>query len=163
VASGGSSIYHAFVKDQLTEQEARKSSLEQRGLAVITTSGTLASLLLALAALVSASDDFELTSSSRELVVAASLAFAAAALAALATNFPLLYASVRADQMSALMRDKWGDDQATAEQRVTATFIGLIATAKRLNRIKAWLLFAAMALEAVAVLLLAIAVGVILA
>jgi hypothetical protein len=163
VASGGSSIYHSFVKDRLAEQDARKNSFEQRALAVITTSGALATLLLAFAALVTKSNEFELTSSARCLVVAATVAFATAALAAVATNLPLNYASVRAEQMGALVKERWGDEEAIAEQRITATLVNLIANAKKLNRIKGWLLFSAVTIEGLAVILLAIAVGVILA
>jgi hypothetical protein len=162
VGAGGSSIYHAFIKEQLAEQVARKNSLEQRGIAVITTSGTLASLLLGFAALVTASEDFSLSSTAQVLVVAAAISFAVAALAAVATNVPLLYASVQAEQMRALVHYKWADEQAMAEQRTAATLVKLIDTAKRLNRIKGWLLFAAIGLEALAVVLLAVAVVVIL-
>jgi hypothetical protein len=131
-------------------------------MAVITTSGVLASLLLALSALATGATDFTLASDAKRLVVASTVAFAIAALGALGTNFPLLYASVRVDQMRALMRQKWTDDATTAEQRTAATLIALIDTAKKLNRIKGWLLFCAMAVEAIAVVLLAIAVAVIL-
>ena len=48
---GGRSIYADFIKEQLDAQEARKVSLEQRGLAVITTSGALVTLLFGLTAL----------------------------------------------------------------------------------------------------------------
>ena len=65
--------------------------------------------------------------------------------------------------MRALVHYKWSDDQATAERRTAATLVKLIDTAKRLNRIKGWLLFAAMGLEALAVVFsLAVAVVVIL-
>lgn len=158
----GSSVYLAFIKDQLAAQEARKTSLEQRGNAVIATSGTLASLLLAFAALVVAADDSSLSSSARALVVGASCAFALAALASVGTNIPLLYAGVAADGLRGLVREKWGDDAATAEQRTAATLVNLLASAKRMNTIKGWVVFAAMSVESLAVLLLAIAVVVIL-
>jgi hypothetical protein len=160
--AGGGSIYHTFIKEQWAEQNERKSSLEQRGIAVITTSGTLSSLLLAFAALVTASDDFTLSSSARDLVVAATIAFSLAALTAVATNAPLLYASVKTEYLRSLVYYGWEEDQPTAEERAAATLVELIGTAKRLNRIKGWLLFGSMALEALAVLLLAAAVVVIL-
>ena len=43
-------MYGQFIKEELAAQDARKV-LEQRAVAVITTSGTLATLLLGLAAL----------------------------------------------------------------------------------------------------------------
>src|SRR6266540_1704964 len=48
--SAGYVAYGDFVKDELDAQDKRKSSFEQRGLAVITTSGALVTLLFALAA-----------------------------------------------------------------------------------------------------------------
>ena len=47
----GRAIYSDYIKEQLDAQEARKISLEQRGLAVITTSGVLVTLLFGLTAL----------------------------------------------------------------------------------------------------------------
>src|SRR5215212_326740 len=47
----GFRAYGEFVKDELAAQDQRKASFEQRGLAVITTSGTLVTLLFALSAL----------------------------------------------------------------------------------------------------------------
>lgn len=44
-------VYGEFIKDELEVQDKRKASFEQRGLAVITTSGVLVTLLFALAAL----------------------------------------------------------------------------------------------------------------
>jgi hypothetical protein len=162
VASSGSSVYLTFIKEQVAAQDARKASLEQRGIAVITTSGTLASLLLAFAALVTASKDFALSACAHDFVVAATIAFALAAVAAVLTNIPVLYAGVNVEQMRALLRDKWADEQATAEQRTAATLVNVIASAKERNRVKGWVLFAAMAIETVAVVLLTIAAAVIL-
>ena len=47
----GRAVYGEYIKEQLNAQEARKNSLEQRGLAVITTSGALVTLLFGLTAL----------------------------------------------------------------------------------------------------------------
>ena len=47
----GRAIYADYIKEQQEAQEARKVSLEQRGLAVITTSGALVTLLFGLTAL----------------------------------------------------------------------------------------------------------------
>src|SRR5204863_5652630 len=47
----GSSVLLDYLNDQLARQDARKVSLEQRALAVITTSGALVTLLFGLAAL----------------------------------------------------------------------------------------------------------------
>jgi hypothetical protein len=48
------SVYAGLIADQLTQARALKSSLEQRALAVITTAGTLVSLLFAFTAITNA-------------------------------------------------------------------------------------------------------------
>lgn len=58
-AERGSSIYAAYVNEQLAAQDSRKTSIEQRGIAVITTSGTLVSLLFGLVAVLTAADDYQ--------------------------------------------------------------------------------------------------------
>jgi hypothetical protein len=58
VASVGGPIYVELLKERLQEERAHKTSLEQRGLSVITSSGTLVTLLFALAAVVTASKSF---------------------------------------------------------------------------------------------------------
>ncbi|HEX8117309.1 MAG TPA: hypothetical protein VF521_08555, partial [Pyrinomonadaceae bacterium] len=50
-SESGYAAYGDFIKDELEAQDKRKASFEQRGLAVITTSGALVTLLFALAAL----------------------------------------------------------------------------------------------------------------
>jgi hypothetical protein len=45
-------LYADLVKEELAREQARKTSLEQRGLSVISTSGALVSLLFALLAFV---------------------------------------------------------------------------------------------------------------
>ena len=47
----GTGAYGALLRDEIAAQDQRKASFEQRGLAVIITSGTLVTLLFALAAL----------------------------------------------------------------------------------------------------------------
>jgi hypothetical protein len=78
------SNYEALVRGQ----DERKFSLEQRGLAVITTSGTLATLLFGLVALATKSNDFRLPVRASGPLAVALGAFAAAALLALLTMHP---------------------------------------------------------------------------
>lgn len=49
--SQGTSVYSDFLAGELAAQDARKASFEQRGIAVVTTAGTLVTLLFGLAAL----------------------------------------------------------------------------------------------------------------
>lgn len=98
--SSGFQTYGEFAKDELAAQDQRKASFEQRGLAVITTSGALVTLLFALAALsTKESQTFVLPDRARGWLEAALVSFFFAAVAALITNVPLGYEAVEADEI----------------------------------------------------------------
>src|SRR4051812_49050206 len=57
----GAPVYADYIAEQVVREDARKESVERRGLAVVTTSGALATLLFALAALSTKANDFHLS------------------------------------------------------------------------------------------------------
>ena len=68
--TSGTEAYAALIERELDAQEARKASLEQRGLAVITTAGALTSLLFGLAAFsTTGAHAFVLPASARHLLI----------------------------------------------------------------------------------------------
>lgn len=159
----GGSIYAAYIKEQLAAQEARKASIEQRGLGVITTSGVLASLLLGLTAVLTGADDYQLPDGAKPWLFAATIAFVIAAIAAIVTNLPLFYSGVKTSDLQKAVKGKiWRDSPANAEQRIAATDIKVLATAKSRNTFKGFVLLAAITLEIVAIVFLSFAVRVIL-
>jgi uncharacterized membrane protein len=99
-------VYGAFLDAELKAQDARKASFEQRGLAVVTTSGVLVTLLFALAGLsTEAKQTFALPQNARAWLAAALVAFVLAAAAALATNLPLSYQAVEADDVKGRLKE----------------------------------------------------------
>ena len=94
MAEIGFVAYADFVLEQLTAEETRKSSLEQRGLAVITSSGILATLAFGSLALAKRGDRIPLSTVSVLLLVAGAVALLVAAGLALATNAPLRHRAV---------------------------------------------------------------------
>src|SRR5215207_5830795 len=85
----GRSLYAKYIDEQTAAQEARKTSLEQRGLAVITTSGALVTLLFGLTALSVRPDSrFVIPDVAAALLVVALAFFVLAALLAIVTNLP---------------------------------------------------------------------------
>ncbi len=155
----GSETYSAFIKEQLEEQEARKLSLEQRGHSVITTSGTLVTLLLALATVV-LGKEAAWSTAAEAFLYAALACFVIAAGTAILTNAPMFYYTVRPEVLRNAVRDKWQDPFSVAEQRVAATRANLLQTAKRLNDYKAYALIGAMGFEVLAVIFIAVSVGI---
>jgi hypothetical protein len=162
VADRGSTVYTDYCKDQIDEQEARKESIEKRGLAVVTTSGTIVSLLFGLVAVLTGADKYELPSGAEPWLGGALGAFAVALLAGIVTNVPLLYLGVEPKELRHAIDSFWNDSSDTAEKRVAATHVKILARAKALNAAKGWILVGAYCAQLVAVVCLALAVRVIL-
>jgi hypothetical protein len=158
----GRSIYADYIREQLESQEARKVSLEQRGLSLITTSGALVTLLFGLTALASEREGFVLPTTARVLLIVALVFFVIAGLAALVTNIPLSYEGVTTDALRGAVKERWTDSEAVASEMTALTRITVLESARRRNNVKAVALFAGMACEIVAVGLVGTAVGVVL-
>ncbi len=159
----GYEVYGEFIKDELEVQDKRKSSFEQRGIAVITTSGTLVTLLFALAALsTKKATTFVLPDSAKTWLSIALVLFFMSALGALVSNLPLVYQAVLARRIRERLRETPLRDADAAARDVAFTRLDVLESAKRQNGIKGWVLAAAMLCEALAVGCVAVAVWLIL-
>jgi nitrate reductase NapE component len=159
----GHSIYADYIKEQLEAQEARKLSLEQRGLAVITTSGVLVTLLFGLTALsVRRSSTFVIPDTAAGLLIAALVFFVLAALSAIYTNLPRSYEGVTVNALREAVKERWEDSEAVASEMVALTRLKVLASAKSKNDLKGVALVAAMFCEIFAVALVGAAVGFVL-
>jgi hypothetical protein len=140
----GRAIYAAYIEEQVEAQDSRKGSLEQRGLAVITTSGTLVTLLFGLAALSTKQNaTFSLPQASRVLIVIAIGFFFFAIVTAIVTNVPFFYQVVEPEPLHTAVRDRWDDSDAVAERKVAYTRLTVMESAQKMNTIKAVTLFIA--------------------
>jgi nitrate reductase NapE component len=138
-------------------------SLEQRGLAVITTSGVLVTLLFGLTALsVRRASTFVIPDAAAALLIAALVCFVLAALSAIATNLPRSYEAVTVDDLRKAVRERWDDSEAVASRMVALTRLKMLASGKERNDAKGKALVAAMLLEILAVALVGAAVGFVL-
>ncbi|MFZ1926007.1 MAG: hypothetical protein WAU42_07680, partial [Solirubrobacteraceae bacterium] len=82
----GTAVYAEFLVGELAEQDARKASFEQRGIAVVTTAGTLVTLLFGLAALsTSVAKAQQLSGATKTALAYALVLFVASAILALLT------------------------------------------------------------------------------
>jgi nitrate reductase NapE component len=157
----GRAIYAAYIKEQVDAQEARKLSLEQRGLAVITTSGVLVTLLFGLTALsVRRESTFVIPDPAAALLIAALVFFVVAAL--LITNLPRPYEGVTVGALRQAVKERWADSEAVASEMVALTRLKMLDSAKKNNDVKGRALVAAMACEILAVALVGGAVGFVL-
>ena len=154
--------FAAYYAVLIEEQDARKASIEQRGLAVITTSGTLSTLLFGLVAVVTKATDLELPTVARIPLGVAIIAFVLAAVLALLTNIPRKYVNVVVGDPDDDLWPHWEDSRNKALKRITATRAKAVSSAQAVNGEKAKLLFRAMIAEVIAVVAVAVAVIVIL-
>lgn len=90
----GSEVYADFIKSMLDAEDSRKSSLEQRGIGVITTSGALVTLLFGLTATITSAKTFTLPPAARDWLTPAAILFVAAAAAGILVNVPLFYGKI---------------------------------------------------------------------
>jgi hypothetical protein len=159
----GSEVYGDFVQAELERQTARKASFEQRALSVITTSGVLVTLLFGLSALSTKQQaTFTLPGTAKVLLLVALTFFVLALGAALSVNVPMVYTNVTAGGLRSAVRQHWNDTPSAARRRLANTRITVLEAAGRVNRVKAWVVFGAIACEFCALLLLAAAIAVVI-
>jgi hypothetical protein len=147
----GAIVYGEFLKDELAAQETRKASFEQRGLAVVTTSGALVTLLFGLAALSTTGKSQELPSDAKKWLAAALVVFVIAAVLALVTNFPFFYNGPKPAAIKARLNQKPIRGEDAARRDVALTRANMLKDVKKKNGLKGGLLFGAMTFEVVAV------------
>lgn len=163
LVSTGYAVYGEFIKAELEIQDKRKASFEQRGLAVITTSGTLVTLLFALAALsTKQAATFVLPASAKTWLSIALVMFFASALAALLSNAPFIYQAVPVPSIRARLREDPSRDAEAAAKDIAFSRLDALESAKKNNSIKGWALAAAMTCQALAVGCVAAAIWIVL-
>jgi hypothetical protein len=155
---GPGEIYAVFLKERLDAEEAAKTSLQQRGLAVITTAGALVTILFSVAAVVTGKDTYRAPSGGLSLLVWVAVAFGITGFLALLTNVPLGAAQVNPDDYYAKMARDICDDEATCRVKVASIQCAMLKKAVRSNNIRARLLVLSFVAEGAAVVLLAVAV-----
>ncbi len=125
---------------------------------VISTSGTLATLLLGLAALTTQEDTtFVLPADAHDPLEVALILFAAAALCSIFTQLPLTYREASTKGLRGFVMEHWDDAEEKALENVAKNRLTVLKRARTVNGVKAWALFAAVVFEAGAVIALAVA------
>lgn len=153
-------VYFEYSESLIDGQDDRKESIERRGLSVITTSGTIVTLLLGLVTILSKADGFTLVKQVRGPLYVSLVLFATAAVLGLATNVPLpWYGNVDDDAIVRQLNRKPVELAGNAQLRLALANMEIFKRARRMNGIKARLLIGAMAVEVAGAVALAIAVG----
>jgi hypothetical protein len=151
-----------LIDEQLAEERSRKTSLEARGLSVITTSGVLVTLILGFGGLVKGDKGLMLPGLAKFTLVGGLIVFVLAAAAGLYVNTPLAYVEVRAEDLRVWLEPRlWEAQSVGGEVRAAEARVEVLAAARALNDRKAIVLVGAIGAEVVAIALLAVTVGVI--
>ncbi|HEY7077248.1 MAG TPA: hypothetical protein VH418_17855 [Solirubrobacteraceae bacterium] len=157
-SAGSPALFASLVSELLAAEEKRRESLEARGGSVITVSGTLVTLLLGLAALVTKETTFHVPPAARDRLSVAVFAFVAAALLAIATYVPQPARIVDPAGLARLLPTIWDRGGDFALKKTTATRLEQLATTKAANDRKALALLGAVIAQVAALLLVAWAV-----
>jgi len=155
--------YAQLIADQLAEERNRKTSLEARGVTVITTSSALATLLFALTAGLTAVSSFRLPESARLPLLLTLITFVFSAAFGVAANMPLRYREATPAGLAKLINARyWAAPAEIGELRVAEAQVTSLAAARSANRLKVMLLVGAILFELLAIPFLAWAVAEIL-
>jgi hypothetical protein len=155
-------VYADFIEKELDDQRVSKASMEQRCIAVVSTSGILVTLLFGFAAIARKSDQFRIPASARNWFYLALGGFVIAAVAGLLGNSPRTYRGVKSAALERLLREKWSDPPRIARRRVAATQVVIYHSYRKVNRFKAFMLAGAIGSEVIAVMFLAVAIALVI-
>lgn len=157
-------VYFQTIDELLRYEQARKAALEAKALSVVTTSGTLVTLLLGFAGLNGSKGGPPLPSAASWPLVAAMAVFVLAALTGLAANLPVSHSplSVKRDLKRMVHDDLWQQPRDVGLQAVAEFRVGEIDRWRDANGKKAKALRIGIGAEILAVALLAVAASVIL-
>lgn len=151
-------LFAAVIEDNLERQQQRKASLEQRGLAVVTTSGTLVTLSFGFVAIAAGDDGADLSGLAGALLASAMAAFILAAVLGLVTNTTRAYSYISTSSLERLCQPRyWAADPVEAARQVAAMQVRSLRVARTNNAAKARLLRWAISVEVLAVGLLGLA------
>jgi hypothetical protein len=156
-------------KSELARQADRKTSLEQRGITVITTSTALATVVFTVVAAITKISSIENFVKAEHIWIQIGVgSFLLAAIVALGVNFPIPYGEIEPDSISELAR--WvesnrgsTDTHVGAVERLVSDGVADLKVWQSRNKIKARVLFFAFFFEVLAVGFLLVALVIILA
>lgn len=158
-----SEIFAAVIDNELQQERARTASLEQRAMAVVTSSGVLVSLVFGFGTLLKGQRGPHLSAGARVLLASALLAFVVAAVMSLLTNKPRAYKplGVKSD-LTRMVTELWKITGDNARRSVAEFRVDEVDRWRDNNEIKAAYLQRAIAMECCGIGLLAASMAVIL-
>lgn len=153
-------LYAETAQKLLDEEDQRKTSIEQKGAAVLTTSGVLVTLLFAFASL--AHPQLNVSGVPLYFLGAALVMFVVAAILGVLSTWLLHYPILPAETVRDLVLNWWDKPYEPAQRRLAEAKANILARARVQNTLKGRALVGAQSAQILAVLLAGVAVIVIL-
>jgi hypothetical protein len=149
--------YAELIKDQLQRERDRKDSFEKRAEWVVASSGSLTTVLLAIAAFVTKVEGFSLASWPRALLIATLLFFLICAMLAIRINRPVKYMETTIHDLEGIVIQPsyWKADESIGLRRTAENRVGMLDAARTANNRKAGLLRWCLRLQVAGISLLA--------
>lgn len=153
-----------LITAELSELDSSASSLQSRGIAVISSSGTLVTLLFGLSALATKAQGFKLSTDTKWPLYVAAALLVLAAIAGIITNAPRRGGVIRLESLEPLLStDQWEKSEHLAKRMIARKQLLIAQDARRTNtRLARWLL-AAITLEIAGVASIAVAIVMLIA
>jgi hypothetical protein len=159
-AEGGGQLMLEIIRQEIQREDDWKASIESRGQSVVTTSGALITLQLAIAAFSINRKTFHLPHSAKVALIVGAVLFFIAAACAIWANRPRGVQELKPESLQKAIQ-KWETPTEVIEQRAARAFLTVLAAARLANKKRSSWLFFAIGAQVLAVL--AVGVGVCLA
>ena len=132
----------SLITKELDAQRAITASLQSRGLAVISSSGTLVTLLFGLSAVATTAEHFRLPGAAKPPLYVAAVLLVAAAVAGIVTNAPRNVKATALARLRPLVESPyWEYPMGPAQQEVARTQLAAAEAVRAGNQVRArWLL-----------------------
>lgn len=157
-------VYAAFIEGELRAERERRSTLDSRGMGVVTSSGSLVALLVAVGVLVNdGKAPLVLPPAAKPMLGLALIAFSTAAALGILANRNRYYDVAVTQTLYDMIGDHWIDDEVDARNNVAELNIRTIHTLREGNNRKASLLTAALSAQLVALIGLSLAISIVFA
>ncbi|MEV8516165.1 hypothetical protein [Dactylosporangium sp. NPDC051484] len=153
-------VYATFIEVELKSERERRTYLDSRGASLVTTSGSLVTLLAAVGAFVMRGDGYTLPALARFPLLLTLFSFVAAAAFGVTATWMHKHQVADVRDLNNMRTSHWKDDPIDSRSVVTELNVGTIGSLRRRNNRKASWLLAGLIAQVIALFGLASVIGI---